>query len=472
VVALGLGLRLYHFLRDPSMWHDEAALVLNVLGKSFGELLGPLDFAEAAPPLFLWLEKVVALILGDGTYALRLIPFLASGASLVLMVPVARRLLRPQAVPWALLLFACSDRLLWHACEAKPYAVDVFVATALLAIYQAMRNWPFRHQLLVYMPLAPLVIFLSYPGCFLCGALLVVLLPAAWRTGRWRDRLAYALLALVVFGAFALLYAGPVRSQRCVALDRCWEHAFPAWGRPWAMPVRTVASTLDIVRYCCGPTGHVLAVAALAGALLLWRRGERASLAVLLLPILLTLVAALFHAYPYGGARVLAYAAPALALLIGEGLSPVLIRSWTPKPVAVSLAVLVLSLLLAPVAQAAYRAVFPWPRADCAGAAAYVLSQRRTNERVLANHWEYAYYFRHLADDFTLLEEGRRFDDGPLWLIATADTPVDRLQFAHTLHPRDWHILRRYEFERTSVFLLARQAQALLTKGRPRRSPD
>src|SRR5438132_3938033 len=137
-VVLGLGLRLYHFLRDPSLWHDEAALVLNVLDKGFLDLLGALSFAEAAPPLFLWIEKAATLLLGDGPYALRFFPFLASCAALVLMLPVARRILRPPAVPWALLLLACSDHLLWHSCEAKPYAVDALAATILLAAFA----WP------------------------------------------------------------------------------------------------------------------------------------------------------------------------------------------------------------------------------------------------------------------------------------------------------------------------------------------
>src|SRR5437762_13901671 len=89
LVMLGLGLRLYHYVRNPSMWHDEAALVLNVLHKGFLDLLGPLSFAEAAPPAFLWIEKAVTLLLGDSTYALRLIPFLASCATLLLLVPIA-----------------------------------------------------------------------------------------------------------------------------------------------------------------------------------------------------------------------------------------------------------------------------------------------------------------------------------------------------------------------------------------------
>jgi len=106
-VALGLSLRLYHYARNPSMWHDEAALVLNVLGKNLRDLLGPLFFGEAAPPLFLWIERGAVELFGDGVYVLRLVPFLASCAALLLMVSVARRTLRPQVVPWAILLFAC-----------------------------------------------------------------------------------------------------------------------------------------------------------------------------------------------------------------------------------------------------------------------------------------------------------------------------------------------------------------------------
>ena len=35
LLVLGLVLRLYHYLREPAVWHDEAALILNVIGKNF-----------------------------------------------------------------------------------------------------------------------------------------------------------------------------------------------------------------------------------------------------------------------------------------------------------------------------------------------------------------------------------------------------------------------------------------------------
>ena len=52
-VIVGLVLRLIHYVRSPSVWHDEAALIVNVIDLDFARLLGPLLHSEAAPPLFL-----------------------------------------------------------------------------------------------------------------------------------------------------------------------------------------------------------------------------------------------------------------------------------------------------------------------------------------------------------------------------------------------------------------------------------
>src|SRR5258708_898949 len=126
VVLLGLLLRAYHNVRQQPVWHDEAALLVNVLDKDYGELMGPLLLDEAAPPLFLWLERTAFLTLGDGPLALRLLPFLASCGSLLPVAYLAPRNLAPAPVPWALLLFACSEQWLCPPCEAKPSPRDVF----------------------------------------------------------------------------------------------------------------------------------------------------------------------------------------------------------------------------------------------------------------------------------------------------------------------------------------------------------
>jgi len=472
-VALGLSLRLYHYARNPSMWHDEAALVLNVLGKNLRDLLGPLFFGEAAPPLFLWIERGAVELFGDGVYVLRLVPFLASCAALLLMVSVARRTLRPQVVPWAILLFACSDHLLWHACEAKPYSVDVLAATLLLAIYVCTRSWTVGKQIGIHCVMAPFLIFLSYPGCFLYGGLLLALLPAVWSSKRLMLWAGFGLLTAVITASFAILLAGPIHAQRCPAMDACWVDAFPNWSQPWTVPTWTALSTFEMFRYCFEPIGQVFLIPAILGVVGFWRRNERRFVCLLVTPVVLALGAGYVKAYPYGGSRVMVYVIPALALLIGEGLSvlavmAVQVRDWSrlhsgrlPRiiqslPARRVLLACVLTLLLIPVARAAQRIVFPWSRANCSAAANYVLANRRAGDEVVSNHWEYAYYFRGLGDGFSMQAHPLDPTQTRLWVVTTAATYKDRLEVLDAVRPHSWRIADQREFTRSTVFLVTR----------------
>ena len=300
--------------------------MLNLTHKDFTELLGPLSYAVPAPPLFLWIERAAVVVLGDSTYALRLLPFLASCTALLLMLWIARRLLPAAAVPWALLLFAVNDHLLWHTYEAKPYSFDVLTATVLLALWLRTRSWRLTRQLLLWTAVAPLLIFLSYPGSFLVGGLLLVLLPAVWQQRRQaRSWLAYGGLAVSVGIAFLLLYLGPAQTQRNAALDSCWVNAFPPWGKgAWAILAWIVKGTLDQLNYCIMPVGNVLVGVLVVGAVGLWRRGERPAVVLMLVPAALALVAAFLNRYPYTGARILVYWTPAVALFIAAGVPPTL----------------------------------------------------------------------------------------------------------------------------------------------------
>jgi hypothetical protein len=477
LVALGLGLRLFHYLRDPSVWHDEAALIVNVLGKGFRELLGPLFLGEAGPPLFLWLERVMFLLGGDSTYVLRLLPFLASCLALILMVPVARRFLRPDAVPWAILLVACSDKLLWHGCEAKPYAIDVLCATGLLAIYAWTSAWSLGRRLILDTLLAPILIFIAYPGCFLCGGLLLALFPAVCRQKRTTIWAGYGMLVLATAISFALLALGPARAQRCGPMESCWLRQFPDWENPWTVPGWTLFSTLDMVRYCLGPGGHGLALIVLIGAMAIWRRGQRALATLLCVPIVLALLAALAGAYPYGGARVEVFALPALAILAGAGLLPM----WTwlrarCRPASCALPIL----FLAPLDWSLYGLAFPWPRADCEGAAQFVLSHRQEGEAITANHWEYLYYFRMVGAAFVpaqsldlLQSESTQTplatampqpNTQRLWLVLTGKTQEEREKLASVYSPEVWQTLCKKDFPFSSVRLLARRDSPVNSK--------
>src|SRR5262245_3299707 len=322
LVALGWALRLIHYLRDPSVWHDEAALIVNVLRHDFCELLGPPQWNEAAPPLFLWLERVVVLVLGDSPFALRLIPLLASCAALPLIAATAARRLPARGAFWAVLLVAVSDRLLWHACEAKPYSLDVMLAALMLFAFDRTEHWPLSRRLIGLMIFSPFAIFLSYPACFLCGGLWLALYSASVshplacaagflgspqrKQGVVRYSLGHAALffgcSVIIGASFLLLYFGPIRAQRTGSMEGCWLTHFPNWTRPWTVPWWSVMSTLEVLRYNFKPFGSLLIGFAVIGGVTWWRR-DRAWLILLTAPLALAWLAALIGGYPYGGSR-------------------------------------------------------------------------------------------------------------------------------------------------------------------------
>jgi 4-amino-4-deoxy-L-arabinose transferase-like glycosyltransferase len=451
LTAFGLVLRLVHYLRNPSVWHDEAALIDNVLSLDFNQLLGALRWNEAAPVMFLWVERAIARLLGDSTYALRFVPLLASLATMFLVADAARRLLSERAALWAVFLVAVSDRLLWHACEAKPYAVDGMLGAAALWFFTATASWPLARRLLVVIFVSPAMMFLSYPACFVCGGLMLAWLPAAVRSGT-RERLLYIAWVGVVLSAFTLLYFGPMRAQRTGPIEQCWTGHFPTWSKPWTVPIWSVANTFEVFRYGFMPWGNLLAVLGLVGVVAIWRVGRRTGVFLVLSSLALAWFAACLHGYPYGGSRLEVFAVPGLALMMGAGIEAAL--DWLRGRTRWGF-VLALALILSPAGLTLRNLAVPWPRADAAGAAEYILAHRLPTDAIVANHWEFTYYFRHCPDAWQFLDEGLPTGENRVWVAFIA--PDESIRQAAIDHLAKFgRIEERREFKFTSVILLDR----------------
>ena len=68
IIGLGIILRLIPYLDNRSLWLNENWLALNILQKSFSQLVGPLDLSQMAPVGFLFIEKTLVLAFGDSEY--------------------------------------------------------------------------------------------------------------------------------------------------------------------------------------------------------------------------------------------------------------------------------------------------------------------------------------------------------------------------------------------------------------------
>ena len=163
---------------------------------------------------------------------------------LLLLAPVARACLRAEAVPWALLLFACSEKVIGLTVDAKQYLVDTFVMVLVPAVWCSTKTWPIGRRTLMFAAVAPVVIFLAFPGCFVMGGLLLAMLLEVWtqrrQIGAW---LGYGLIVLTTFTAFGLLVVGPVRASTRPLSRTCGS-----------TPTRTGAYRGRCRGGACGPT--------------------------------------------------------------------------------------------------------------------------------------------------------------------------------------------------------------------------
>ena len=334
-LALGVALRLAHYFDDRSLWSDEAALALNVIGRSFGELVDPLTHEQAAPYGFLVVLRALMLAFGSSEYVFRATALAAGIGSLLLFVPLARRLLTPRAVVLAVAIFSVTRPLVRYSVEVKPYSLDVFVAMALLlALLSALRaldDGRLTTRFGLGLGLAGAVsVWFSFPVVFVLAGAGITMFVRCVRRSELGALRGLALPGLMWAASFAVFYFVALRA----AADNDFLHSFwandpPRQGAPERgafMPFPPTSVTdlrwfpHSLLGVFADPVGFQLrglaAFAFLAGCI--GFRAGRTTLALLLSPLLLTLLASAVELYPFNG-RLLLFAAPALILLIAAG---------------------------------------------------------------------------------------------------------------------------------------------------------
>jgi uncharacterized membrane protein len=255
-VVFGVLCRVSQYAARTSLWHDEAFVALNVIQKSYAGLLGPLDWQEAAPPGFLWLEKLVVESLGRSEYALRLVPLLAGVTGLVCFALLARQACSSAAgACWAVVLMAASDKLIAQANETKQFTLDL-LCTVLLA-QLALRTWHQRRTiaaLLAWGAVGACSVWLSFASSFVFAGTSLVLAPRALHTWHWPERTAYVVANVMVLAALALLLAS-IQAQLSGGLLSFWTPSFPDTSSACALIYWLGRSLLGLFNYFWQPLG-------------------------------------------------------------------------------------------------------------------------------------------------------------------------------------------------------------------------
>lgn len=389
IAAAGAVLRVAQYVSDRALWADEAYLALNLLNRSALELTEPLDFNQAAPPLFLLLEKLAIITAGASEYAVRFVPLVCGIASVGVFALLARRLLHPAAAPLALLLFTAADGLIYFSSELKPYSVDVFATVALLAAGDSLlarRASATRNTILVTAILAVLVLA-SYAALFVvAGVVLSLVLDVLWLRDRQRARRLGPVLAMSAIAAAAAILL-VLRQTTGVTGDR--SVLDPYWVSELAS---AIASSLA---YSLGAlTTKFAAGVAAAGFIRIALADPRRGL-LLGSPFAFAMIAVFLNQYPLF-VRTMLFLVPLLALFLAEGVAALtlLFRGRARIVVAVTLTLLV---SIAPVASASTHLWSPRTHEELKTVLRSVAQNWRSGD-TLYLHWGSQYAFRYYAE--------------------------------------------------------------------------
>ena len=336
-VGLGIVIRLVRYLVNYPIWHDEAFLAANFWDRDYVNLLRPLDYGQVAPWLFLAIERTAVKWLGYSELSLRLFPTVCSILCLPLFRHVSGRILGGTAQLLAVAVLATSFYPIRHGAEIKPYASDLLAALILLALaLEALKSPRSSRWWWALTAVSPLLIAVSYPAVFVAGGISLVLAPGVLKSERRAVRLGWMVYNVVLVASFLAVFLSSAVFQAADIGEEyrtgCWAESFPPLERPWTLPLWFVdihAGTM--MAYPVGDRHGASAATLLCvimGGVALYRRHQKTTLALLISPLGLGLIAAFLGRYPYGGApRIMQYAAPSICLLTGLGLALLLAHS-------------------------------------------------------------------------------------------------------------------------------------------------
>ncbi len=362
LVVLGIVLRVWQWVApEQTLWLDEIVLSRNILARSIPELVTqPLAFDQVAPLGFLAAVKLATLAFGDGERALRLFSFLCGVISLLLFTRLATRALRGLAVPLAVALFAIGLAPIRYSGEVKQYGIEAGVAVLLTLVALDLRTRDRSTlQLIGAGAIGLLVIWFSQASAIVMAALGMAL-AIAWLMERDRRTLR-ALLVTVPMWAIASIVAIWIAERSMTPSTRTFMQEFWRGGfLPRPFRISTAAAWLwQCLTSLFGdpwtlrlPLPWIFAVLMLAGFVVLWRQRRDVALFVAA-PIVLTLLAAMAHQYPFRQ-RLMVFLIPSALLAASAGAAWIAERARRPAP-----AVAIVCLALVPAVIAIARAQLP-----------------------------------------------------------------------------------------------------------------
>lgn len=308
--------RVFAYIQNRPLWHDECLLALNVINHNFFGLFLPFDDNQSAPCMFLVFVKFLTILFGESEFVLRFLPFIFSIASVFVFYLLTEKIFSEK---WLLvlanLLFALNLPLIYYSQEFKQYSPEVFFMIFSLLVFAkfSIKSTDVKKAaLFAFVSFLPFLFSFSYVFVFLAYLLYEFFNPKISTNKSFWVYVSIS-LAFFIFSYFLILLPQKINSQ--TFLFNYWDSGFIGFD------FSIFKLFITNLKYFFAPNPNVLFIALLViFGFIKAIRSENKILKICIISILLGIIASMLQIYPIKE-RLALWSLPILIIFICNALN-------------------------------------------------------------------------------------------------------------------------------------------------------
>ncbi|MCK4678325.1 MAG: hypothetical protein KAT48_09350 [Bacteroidales bacterium] len=172
IAILGIYFRLDLFLKNRSLWWDPAMLAVNLVDKSYHDLLlNSMDYNQSAPAGYLLMQKFIGSFFNYTEYSLIISSFISGILSILLVAFISLKLLPRQVSFLPVLFIAFSTSAIFYSTELKQYSFDLFFTSLIFfSFIKVIKSGWTDRSLLVFTVFGLISTWFSFPSSIILAS--------------------------------------------------------------------------------------------------------------------------------------------------------------------------------------------------------------------------------------------------------------------------------------------------------------
>ena len=229
LLLLGFVLRTNLYLTSNSFEDDECRLAITMLDKNLWQMFLPLGDAQSAPPIFMFLSKILVNLFGYKERVLHFIPYVASIASLGFFYNICKIYFSKKLTTIiATFLFSVNLPIISYAFTFKQYSLDVLFALVCINYFPKIDIKSLNIKKIIFLSIVLMVLpLISLPSLFFIAGLFILNLIKNYKEkGFYKKSLAICIPFILMMGIYYWNVLLPSKTDLDLAFPNYWVNGF------------------------------------------------------------------------------------------------------------------------------------------------------------------------------------------------------------------------------------------------------